>query len=116
MAGILQGKRASWVSVQTACPPHATRDYTCLHTPDVVPQVEGGRTMKLRVYDEAYLGHVDRFWNTLLPKMAPYLYHRGGPILMTQVGILLLLPECWGFQPSSFMKRARSCVHLADRK
>lgn len=48
-------------------------------------QVEGGRTMKLRVYDEAYLGHVDRFWNTLLPKMAPYLHHRGGPILMTQV-------------------------------
>ena len=47
-------------------------------------QVEGGRTMKLRVYDEAYLGHVDRWWNTLLPKVAPYLYHRGGPILMTQ--------------------------------
>ena len=41
--------------------------------------------MKLRVYDEDYLGHVDRFWNTLLPRMAPYLYHRGGPILMTQV-------------------------------
>ena len=49
-------------------------------------QVEGGRTMNLRVYDEAYLGHVDRWWNTLLPKIAPYLYHRGGPILMTQVG------------------------------
>lgn len=47
-------------------------------------QVEGGRTMKLRLNDPAYLGHVDRFWNTLLPKMAPYLYHRGGPILMTQ--------------------------------
>ncbi len=47
-------------------------------------QVEGGRTMKLRVNDPAYLGHVDRFWNVLLPKMAPYLYHRGGPILMTQ--------------------------------
>ncbi len=40
--------------------------------------------MKLRVSDAAYLGHVDRFWNVLLPKMAPYLYHRGGPILMTQ--------------------------------
>ncbi|KAK9915942.1 hypothetical protein WJX75_006251 [Coccomyxa subellipsoidea] len=48
-------------------------------------KVEGGRTMKLRVNDPAYLGHVDRFWNVLLPKMAPYLYHRGGPILMTQI-------------------------------
>lgn len=54
--------------------------------------------MKLRVYDEAYLGHVDRFWNALLPRMAPYLYHRGGPILMTQVGAAvktcLRLPLC----------------------
>ena len=56
------------------------------HVIDIVcpVQVEGGRTMKLRVNDAAYLGHVDRFWNVLLPKMAPYLYHRGGPILMTQ--------------------------------
>lgn len=53
-------------------------------------QVEGGRTMKLRVNDPAYLGHVDRFWNVLLPKMAPYLYHRGGPILMTQACCTLL--------------------------
>jgi hypothetical protein len=53
----------------------------------VMLQVEGGRTMKLRVFDSNYLSHVDRFWNTLLPKMAPYLYHRGGPILMTQVPV-----------------------------
>ena len=48
-------------------------------------QVEGGRTMELRKNDPRYLGHVKRWFDVLLPKMAPYLYHRGGPILMTQV-------------------------------
>lgn len=56
-------------------------------------QVEGGRTMKLRLNDPNYLSHVDRFWNTLLPKIAPYLYHRGGPILMTQVSFLTIIIE-----------------------
>ena len=41
--------------------------------------------MELRKNDARYLGHVERWFNVLLPKMAPYLYHRGGPILMTQV-------------------------------
>lgn len=48
-------------------------------------QVEGGRVMDLRKNDARYLGHIERWFNVLLPKMAPYLYHRGGPILMTQV-------------------------------
>ncbi len=48
-------------------------------------QVEGGRVMDLRKNDARYLGHIDRWFSVLLPKMAPYLYHRGGPILMTQV-------------------------------
>ncbi len=42
--------------------------------------------MDLRKNDPRYLGHVKRWFDTLLPRMAPYLYHRGGPILMTQVG------------------------------
>ena len=41
--------------------------------------------MELRKNDARYLGHVKRWFDTLLPRMAPYLYHRGGPILMTQV-------------------------------
>ncbi|KAK9809058.1 hypothetical protein WJX72_008691 [[Myrmecia] bisecta] len=48
-------------------------------------QVAGGRTMQLRVKDPAYLAHVERWWSVLLPKLAPYLYHRGGPIVMVQV-------------------------------
>lgn len=47
--------------------------------------------MELRRNDPEYLGHVERWFNVLLPKMAPYLYHRGGPILMTQVGDNTLL-------------------------
>ena len=43
--------------------------------------------MELRKNDARYLGHVKRWFDTLLPRMAPYLYHRGGPILMTQVGM-----------------------------
>ena len=42
--------------------------------------------MELRKNDANYLAHVERWFNVLLPRMAPYLYHRGGPILMTQVG------------------------------
>ena len=41
--------------------------------------------MELRKNDANYLAHVERWFNVLLPRMAPYLYHRGGPILMTQV-------------------------------
>ena len=41
--------------------------------------------MDLRKNDPNYLAHVERWFNVLLPRMAPYLYHRGGPILMTQV-------------------------------
>ncbi|CAL5218934.1 g683 [Coccomyxa viridis] len=48
-------------------------------------KVEGGRTMELRKNDANYLAHVERWFNVLLPRMAPYLYHRGGPILMTQI-------------------------------
>ena len=28
---------------------------------------------------------VERWWGTLLPKIAPYLYENGGPVVMVQV-------------------------------
>ncbi|KAK9828756.1 hypothetical protein WJX72_001937 [[Myrmecia] bisecta] len=48
-------------------------------------QVSGGSKLQLRTNDPAYLALVDRWWNVLLPKIAPYLYIRGGPILMVQI-------------------------------
>ena len=41
--------------------------------------------MKLRSYDRDFLALVDRWWSQLLPRVAPYLYQRGGPIIMVQV-------------------------------
>lgn len=41
--------------------------------------------MTLRVSDEEYLGHVDRWWSVMLPRLSKYLYSRGGPIVMAQV-------------------------------
>ncbi len=40
--------------------------------------------MTLRVSDEDYLGHVDRWWSVLLPRLSRFLYSRGGPIVLTQ--------------------------------
>ena len=48
-------------------------------------QVVGQGKYQLRSDDPTYLGLVDRWWNVLLPKMAPFLYENGGPILMVQV-------------------------------
>jgi hypothetical protein len=48
-------------------------------------KVVGGGSMKLRSADPDWLLHVDRWWNVLLPKLAPYSRSRGGPILMVQV-------------------------------
>ncbi len=50
-----------------------------------VLQVEGGGTMKLRSSDPAYLKHVDRWFNALLPRLSSLLYQRGGPVVMVQV-------------------------------
>ncbi len=44
--------------------------------------------MKLRSHDPKYLAHVERWWNVLLGRLAPFLYSRGGPIVMVQVGPL----------------------------
>jgi hypothetical protein len=48
-------------------------------------QVAGGGKMRIRSDDPDYLGHVDRFWSKLLPRMVPLLYQNGGPIIMAQV-------------------------------
>jgi len=40
--------------------------------------------MRLRTADPDYLAHVDRWWGELLPRVAPYLHGRGGPIILTQ--------------------------------
>ncbi len=53
-------------------------------------QVVGGGKMHLRSSDPDYLEHVDRWFDVLLPKVAPYLYQRGGPVVMVQVGQYLI--------------------------
>ncbi|CAI9265529.1 unnamed protein product [Lactuca saligna] len=41
--------------------------------------------IRLRSSDPAYLTLVDKWWGILLPKIAPLLYHKGGPIIMVQI-------------------------------
>ena len=41
--------------------------------------------MKLRTSDHLYLAYVTRWFNHLLPRLEPYLYNNGGPIIMMQV-------------------------------
>ncbi|PKA57288.1 Beta-galactosidase 8 [Apostasia shenzhenica] len=41
--------------------------------------------VKLRSSDPAYLSLVERWWGILLPKLVPFLYENGGPIVMVQV-------------------------------
>ena len=59
--------------------------YTKHH--QIVLQVRGGRTMALREADEDYLEQVGRWWGELLPRMAPYLHQRGGPIILVQARV-----------------------------
>lgn len=54
-------------------------------------QIDGGGKMTLRVSDDTYFKHVDRWWSVMLPRLSKYLYSRGGPIIMAQVP---LLPQC----------------------
>ncbi|KAL3131686.1 hypothetical protein ABBQ38_007978 [Trebouxia sp. C0009 RCD-2024] len=48
-------------------------------------QVVGGGKMHLRSSDPDYLEPVNRWFDVLLPKVAPYLYQRGGPVAMVQL-------------------------------
>ncbi len=40
----------------------------------------------LRSSDPRYLHYVDRWWDELLPRFAGYMYDKGGPVVMVQVG------------------------------
>lgn len=77
---------------------------------DLFTQVIGRGGIKLRSDDAAYLELVDRWWNVLLPKIAPFLYIRGGNILMVQVraqiGSACLPLKC----PASLYKELGGCV------
>ncbi|XP_042377262.1 beta-galactosidase 8-like isoform X1 [Zingiber officinale] len=41
--------------------------------------------LKLRSSDKTFLAYVQRWWDVLLPKIAPLLYENGGPIIMVQI-------------------------------
>ncbi|XP_077210124.1 beta-galactosidase 17 [Tasmannia lanceolata] len=41
--------------------------------------------LRLRSSDPAFLHLVERWWDTLLPKIAPLLYKNGGPVIMVQI-------------------------------
>ncbi|XP_034207949.1 beta-galactosidase 17 isoform X2 [Prunus dulcis] len=43
---------------------------------------------RLRSSDPAFLQLVERWWGSLLPKVAPLLYGSGGPIIMVQMEVL----------------------------
>ena len=46
--------------------------------------MHGGTRLHLRSTNSKFLSLVDSWWSVLLPKVAPYLYKNGGPILMIQ--------------------------------
>lgn len=46
-----------------------------------------------RSSDEHFLGHVDRWWSQLLPRLSRFLYSRGGPIVLTQVSPVKFNPS-----------------------
>lgn len=41
--------------------------------------------MQLRSLDRNWLARVDAWWGQLLPRVAPFMASRGGPVLMVQV-------------------------------
>ena len=69
--------------------------------------------MALREADDDYLEQVGRWWGELLPRMAPYLHQRGGPIILVQARFPgtcpcrppALAPTC-AAGPSSSCRRA----------
>lgn len=48
-------------------------------------QVAGGGKLQLRSTDARFLRLAEGWWNVLLPRIAPFLYKNGGPIIMVQV-------------------------------
>ncbi|MGL4343708.1 MAG: glycoside hydrolase family 35 protein [Cellulosilyticaceae bacterium] len=43
------------------------------------------KNLPLRCFDQAYLKHVDEWFDVLIPKLVPYLRTKGGPIIAVQV-------------------------------
>lgn len=41
--------------------------------------------MKIRTKDPEYIKYVDKWLNYLLPKVKPFLYENGGPVIMVQI-------------------------------
>ncbi|XP_063685329.1 beta-galactosidase-like [Bolinopsis microptera] len=41
--------------------------------------------VQMRTMDSRYLSHVECYFNELLPRLKPYLYENGGPIILVQV-------------------------------
>lgn len=43
------------------------------------------KNIELRCYDEPYLKHVDEWFDELIPRIAPYQYSNGGPVIAVQI-------------------------------
>eukprot|EP01018_Ginkgo_biloba_P003005 Gb_36745 [translate_table: standard] len=41
--------------------------------------------LKLQSSDPSYLSLIDRWWGISLPKVAPFIYNRGGSVIMVQI-------------------------------
>ncbi len=41
--------------------------------------------MQIRTFSPAYIAEVDTWWRVLLPRIWPYLYENGGPVVMVQI-------------------------------
>lgn len=40
---------------------------------------------KVRTSDRNFMEHVEDFWAYLMPKLRPYLYQNGGPVILMQI-------------------------------
>ena len=48
----------------------------------------GTQTVVPRTSEETYMNAVRRYLSVLLPRLTPYLYKNGGPVLTVQVNLL----------------------------
>jgi beta-galactosidase len=76
-------------------------------------KVAGGRSMRTRTRDPAYLDHVERWFSTLFARLRRFMLENGGPILMVQI------ENEYGFcgDDKSYLRSLASIVrtHLSDR-
>lgn len=64
-------------------------------------QVHGGAKLHLRSMDSRFMAFVDSWWSVLLPKIAPYVYKNGGPILMVQASQIRQNPDYRALEPDN---------------